>query len=995
MPAVSSYEPEPAGVYPEPSRTSLAAAGDERAVAGGDREEAGGAAAVAGLHPATAGMILTLAGWTPALAGKPAATAESDLATAGRKAATAASEPAASGMRPAAAGTIPAEVGFLPATAGVFRAGAVALPAAAVGGKEAAGVKSAAARVLPAESAEARRSGGVTAPKTGPLMRPGWERGRDAASPALHFSLNRTMAKPALTATAHTLPFEKLSALDFERLCLWLVRAESFERAEHPGEAGGEGGRDVVAWKDGRRFVFQCKRVQAFAAADALREIRKLRRLPVEDQPHELVFVVSRAVSAEACKSARVEWGDDATCHFWAGSVLDAMVKSHPELVAEFFRLSPAGEPAPFRHNLPFASLGPLFLGREAVLGRLRETLARTPAGRATAIAGKAVHGLGGVGKTRLAIEYGWQHAADYAAVLFVGAGSPADLRSNLAALCAPEVLDLAEQAVPEEDVRVAAVLRRLGEQPGWLLILDNVDSKETAAAVDALVSRLHGGHVLLTGRLARWGAEVEAIELELLAKDAAVAFLLARTAGRRGATPDDADRAAQLARELGYLPLALEQAGAAIAERWLTFAEYLTEWQARRDQVLTWFDPLISHYPVSLAVTWQTSFDRLSGPARRLLERLAWLGPEPIPKSLLEVPEPDLPEEEASRDALDALGELATSSLVTRAAETPTFTVHRLVQDVTRRSLRGDGEHEALRGALGWVNAAFVGHPQDVRTWPVLEPLAPHARAVSRFADAAGITEPTARLMNNLAQLMDAKALLHEAEPLMRRALAIDETSFGPEHPNVAIRLNNLAQLLKSTNRLVEAEPLMRRALAIDETSFGPEHPNVARDLNNLAQLLQATNRLVEAEPLMARVVSILESSLGEEHPNVATALNNLALCFQATNRLVEAEPLMRRALAIDETSFGPEHPEVATDLNNLAQLLKSTNRLVEAEPLMRRALAILLEFERRTGYEHPHRKLFSANSEALRREMGASGSGLRAALAAIGRFFGRLAGR
>jgi tetratricopeptide (TPR) repeat protein len=81
-------------------------------------------------------------------------------------------------------------------------------------------------------------------------------------------------------------------------------------------------------------------------------------------------------------------------------------------------------------------------------------------------------------------------------------------------------------------------------------------------------------------------------------------------------------------------------------------------------------------------------------------------------------------------------------------------------------------------------------------------------------------------------------------AEPLMRRALAIDEKSLGPEHPSVAISLNNLAQLLKDINRLSEAEPLMRRALAIDEKSLGHEHPSVARDLNNLANLLQATNR-------------------------------------------------------------------------------------------------------------------------------------------------------
>jgi tetratricopeptide (TPR) repeat protein len=173
-----------------------------------------------------------------------------------------------------------------------------------------------------------------------------------------------------------------------------------------------------------------------------------------------------------------------------------------------------------------------------------------------------------------------------------------------------------------------------------------------------------------------------------------------------------------------------------------------------------------------------------------------------------------------------------------------------------------------------------------------------------------------------------------------MARVVTIFESSLGEQHPNVAVALNNLAQLLQATNRLGEAEPLMRRALAIDEQSFGATHPNVARHLNNLAQLLKATNRLTEAEPLM------------------------------------------RRTLAIDEQSFGAIHPNVAIDLNNLAQLLKTTNRLAEAEPLMRRALTIVLEFERRNGYEYPRRVMYSKNYEAILRELGRSDDEIEAAM-------------
>ncbi len=187
------------------------------------------------------------------------------------------------------------------------------------------------------------------------------------------------------------------------------------------------------------------------------------------------------------------------------------------------------------------------------------------------------------------------------------------------------------------------------------------------------------------------------------------------------------------------------------------------------------------------------------------------------------------------------------------------------------------------------------------------------------------------------------------------------------PVSPELALVANDLGFFLKTAACHSAAEPLYRRALAIDEQSLGGQHPNVARDFNNLAALLQATNRRAEAEPLMRRVESIFEKSLGENHPNVATCLNNLAALLQDTNRLAEAEPLLRRALAILGESLGAEHPLVATTLNNLASLLQDTDRLAEAEPLMRRALAILVEFRRSTGHEHPHFKRLEANLRQL----------------------------
>ena len=127
-------------------------------------------------------------------------------------------------------------------------------------------------------------------------------------------------------------------------------------------------------------------------------------------------------------------------------------------------------------------------------------------------------------------------------------------------------------------------------------------------------------------------------------------------------------------------------------------------------------------------------------------------------------------------------------------------------------------------------------------------------------------------------------------------------------------------------TNRFSDAEPLMHRALAIDEASFGSDHPDVARDLNNLAQLFQATNRLSDAEPLMRRALAIDEASFGPDHPRVASDLNNLALFFRATSRLSDAELSSRRYLEIllRSAATGPEHPNLHAALANYCVLLE-----------------------------------------------------------------------
>jgi tetratricopeptide (TPR) repeat protein len=588
-------------------------------------------------------------------------------------------------------------------------------------------------------------------------------------------------------------------------------------------------------------------------------------------------------------------------------------------------------------------SVGELFKGREDLLRRVHTALTRAAQGQSPIV---ALHGLGGIGKTRVAVEYAWAHRQDYPAVLFAIGDAPEALRRNLAGL--GQQLGLPQREATDEAVQLQAVLDWLQSHPGWLLIFDNVDTRGALMEALRLVGGTAGGHVLMTSRLENFPPHFARVSVDLLSPEAAEEFLLQRAPWRRHAA-DDPARAAELARELGWLALALEHAGAYIDTRRIGFADYLDIWRNSREKVIGWADPSITGYDRSIAETWQVSVEQLTEVGRHLLQRLAFLAPEPVPEFLLDVPVPAAEDE----DLREAIVDLAAYSLVARDPDAEQFSVHRLVQDATRRSLDPAASRQRLTEALGWVDFAFDHDAEDVRTWPRLNRLAPHAANVAEHADKAQITEPTARLVHQLSLLYSARSLYSQAELLERRALAINEAKLGIDHPNVAACLNNLGRILEATNRPAAAEPLYRRALTINQKSYGSDHPTVAANLINLAGLLRDTNRPAEAEPLCRRALAIDEKRYGPDHPEVATDLNNLAGLLRSTNRPAEAERLLRRALAINKKSRGADHPRVATNLSNLAQLLQATNRAVEAEPLMRRALAIA---EKGYGPDHPN---------------------------------------
>jgi tetratricopeptide (TPR) repeat protein len=658
--------------------------------------------------------------------------------------------------------------------------------------------------------------------------------------------------------------------------------------------------------------------------------------------------------------------------------------------------------------NLPYRPLRELFIGRGAFLTDLRQRFETARKQYPNIWPHHVITGMGGVGKTRLAVEYAWQHKNDYTALLFVSGETPTILDSHLANLAGVLELGLPEDA-RDPDKR-AAVTRWLKSHPGWLLIVDNIDNQAARDAVSAYLKDWYTGHVLITGWFIHWSMDIERLGLDILTPADASDFLLRSTPDRR-AQPDDPTEAGKLAAELGGLCLALEQCSAYVNRLAISLAEYRHRWQGNVENVHAWADKVLMKYreekavSLSVATTWQTTFDQLSKPARELLQVLSWFAPEPLPQSLpntlatqqdsilsmiLSVILPPSVRTFFGRGATvreteqeQAAAELRSCSLLKRSSDLAVWgEMHRVVQLITREQLSGREKKRSLARALAAMNSLFEVEPADARTWPVLNPLAAHAGQVVHHADAAGITTAASQLMNQLGLFLKEQHRFTQAEALFRRALQIDEQTFGENDAMVAVGLNNLATLLQETNRLVEAEELLRRALAIDERVLGKNHPTVAIRLHNLAWLLKITNRPGEAMSIMRQALSMFEISCGPDHANVAAALNTLGLLLEDSNHPAEAEPLMRRALEIDEHTFGKDHPRVALRLNNLAQVLQTMNRLDEAEPLTRRHVAILLEFSRRTGHEHVHLRPALDNYRIVLRAQGRSETEIQAEL-------------
>jgi serine/threonine protein kinase len=220
-------------------------------------------------------------------------------------------------------------------------------------------------------------------------------------------------------------------------------------------------------------------------------------------------------------------------------------------------------------------------------------------------------------------------------------------------------------------------------------------------------------------------------------------------------------------------------------------------------------------------------------------------------------------------------------------------------------------------------------------------EPNLRKSLALRRGALPAGHRD-TAGSLNNYATILREQNKLAEAEPLIREALKIQRTSLPAGHLDIANSLNNLARLLQDQNRLAEAEPLVHEAMQISRAALPAGDPDIVTSLSTLSMLLIRQNKIAEAEPVFREILAINRTSLPAGHPRIATSLNNLANLLQDQGKPEAAEPFVREAVGIQRSSLPKDHPDIATGLNNLAVILKEQNKLVEAEPLSREALVI-----------------------------------------------------
>ncbi|MET8182884.1 FxSxx-COOH system tetratricopeptide repeat protein [Streptomyces sp. NPDC005336] len=599
-------------------------------------------------------------------------------------------------------------------------------------------------------------------------------------------------------------------------------------------------------------------------------------------------------------------------------------------------------------HNLPRPA-GHRFVGREAEMATVEQALRPRHARAAAHVVTQAMSGLGGVGKSTLALHFAHHHRTGYAAVWWINAETPETITDSLAQLTARLNPGLHTGATTGAALAEWA-LAWLDTHPGWLLVFDNATHPDHLAPY---LARLSGGDHLITSRLTHGWDQLAAqpLHLEVLTPSAATS-LLHQLAGRED--PEEYSAAEELTDELGHLPLALEQAGAYIRRTRTTYTGYLQRFRAQAARMLNTpgnGDP----HSTTIARTWRVTLDTIAERdplAIHLLRVMAWFAPHDIPRDLLSG---TTDEEDADADALALLNDFSMITLTESAAAT-----HRLVQAVARTPDPDDPHRteqaisEAKSTAEGLIRDALPHTPTThITEWPGWRALLPHIDAYLTHTHPDTDTVDTEFILYNASRFLLSQGRLPQATRYAHRSATTSTRLCGGDHPSTLASRDSLAGAYESAGDLGRAIPMRERNLTDSTRILGEDHPSTLAARNNLAGAYRAVGDLGRAIPIYERNLTDSARVLGEDHPDTLTFRNSLAGAYRAAGDLDRAIPIYERNLTDRQRILGEDHPSTLIARNNLAGAYRAVGDLGRAIPIYERNLT---DYVRVLGDDHPN---------------------------------------
>ncbi|MEV8510502.1 FxSxx-COOH system tetratricopeptide repeat protein [Actinoplanes sp. NPDC051475] len=595
------------------------------------------------------------------------------------------------------------------------------------------------------------------------------------------------------------------------------------------------------------------------------------------------------------------------------------------------------------------ARRNPSFTGRDKLLSQLRDAL--SGGGR---VAVRALHGMGGVGKTQLVLEYAYRFAGEYDLVWWVSAEQTGLIGEQFAALGVE--LGIVDAAA-DSTVAKSKVLAYLSGQARWLLVFDNVVNSED---VLPWLPR-GGGHVLITSRQGNWHQIADAVELDVLPRDEAVRFL---TRHRSGLDGDEADR---LAEALGDLPLALAQAVGYLTQTGTSVAEYRQLLIEETEAVLALGQPV--DYAQSLAAAITLSVSALSevDPASVAILRLcAFLAPEPVAVELIvEVAAPRERYPQALNAAREVIGKpLARQQAIGRLGAyglaklgSGTVTVHRLTQAVVRSQLEQPISEELAAHLEATLGGMRPGDPRDPAHWPAWARLMPHLLA----AKPASTDDPGLREGARDAVVY----LISRGDSGPARQLAWDlygewKQRLGADHRDTLRVATELVWALRDLGEYGQLRPLVDDTLTRQINTLGHDDPDTLRSAADLAVVHSALGNHQRAEEVERDVWDRRRRVLGEEHPDTLLSASNVAGSLGRLGRYQEALTLSQQVWEQRRRVSGEEHPDTLLSAGDVAGSLGRLGRHQEALTLSQQ----VWEQRRRVlGEEHPDTLLSASN--------------------------------